>query len=549
MGRVIAVANQKGGVGKTTTAINLSACLAEKGQKVLAIDMDPQGNMTSGLGIDKDEVEKNIYDLMIGQAGVDEVLQKEAIENLDVIPTSIDLSAAEIELIGVDDKEFIIRNAVQPIKDDYDYIIIDCPPSLSMLTINAMTTADSVLVPIQCEYYALEGLSQLIHTVELVKERLNPVLEIEGVVFTMYDARTNLSLQVVENVKENLQQNIYKTIIPRNIRLAEAPSYGMPINLYDPKSTGASAYQRRMPIKKKGLGKGLDSLIPDNKSMKSVTSEKTVESKEDAAAKSGVQVMKINEVEPNRDQPRKNFDEDALLELSDSIKQFGVLQPLLVRKRKDYYEIIAGERRWRAAKLAGVKEVPVIEKEYTDQEILEIGLIENIQRENLNPIEEAIAYKRLLEEFNLKQDEVAERVSKSRTAVTNSMRLLKLSDKVQQMIIDDMISTGHARALLAIDDPELQYTLANKIFDEKLSVRETEKLVKEIKNPKKPKEKKPVANSFIYQDLEEKMKSVFGTKVSIASKGKGKGKIEIEYYSDDELEHLFDMMMSIKRGE
>lgn len=304
-----------------------------------------------------------------------------------------------------------------------------------------------------------------------------------------------------------------------------------------------------MPIKKKGLGKGLDSLIPDNKSMKSVTSEKTVESKEDAAAKSGVQVMKINEVEPNRDQPRKNFDEDALLELSDSIKQFGVLQPLLVRKRKNYYEIIAGERRWRAAKLAGVKEVPVIEKEYTDQEILEIGLIENIQRENLNPIEEAIAYKRLLEEFNLKQDEVAERVSKSRTAVTNSMRLLKLSDKVQQMIIDDMISTGHARALLAIDDPELQYTLANKIFDEKLSVRETEKLVKEIKNPKKPKEKKPVANSFIYQDLEEKMKSVFGTKVSIASKGKGKGKIEIEYYSDDELEHLFDMMMSIKRGE
>lgn len=304
-----------------------------------------------------------------------------------------------------------------------------------------------------------------------------------------------------------------------------------------------------MPIKKKGLGKGLDSLIPDNKSMKSVTSEKTVESKEDATAKSGVQVMKINEVEPNRDQPRKNFDEDALLELSDSIKQFGVLQPLLVRKRKDYYEIIAGERRWRAAKLAGVKEVPVIEKEYTDQEILEIGLIENIQRENLNPIEEAIAYKRLLEEFKLKQDEVAERVSKSRTAVTNSMRLLKLSDKVQQMIIDDMISTGHARALLAIDDPELQYTLANKIFDEKLSVRETEKLVKEIKNPKKPKEKKPVANSFIYQDLEEKMKSVFGTKVSIASKGKGKGKIEIEYYSDDELEHLFDMMMSIKRGE
>ena len=243
MGRVIAVANQKGGVGKTTTAINLSACLAEKGQKVLAIDMDPQGNMTSGLGIDKDEVEKNIYDLMIGQVGVEEVLQKEAIENLDIIPTSIDLSAAEIELIGVDDKEFIIRNAIAPIKDNYDYIIIDCPPSLSMLTINAMTTADSVLVPIQCEYYALEGLSQLIHTVELVKERLNPILEIEGVVFTMYDARTNLSLQVVENVKENLQQNIYKTIIPRNIRLAEAPSYGKPVIYYDTRCKGTEAYK------------------------------------------------------------------------------------------------------------------------------------------------------------------------------------------------------------------------------------------------------------------------------------------------------------------
>ena len=296
------------------------------------------------------------------------------------------------------------------------------------------------------------------------------------------------------------------------------------------------------------MGKGLDSLIPDNKSMKSVTSEKTVESKEDAAAKSGVQVMKINEVEPNRDQPRKNFDEDALLELSDSIKQFGVLQPLLVRKRKDYYEIIAGERRWRAAKLAGVKEVPVIEKEYTDQEILEIGLIENIQRENLNPIEEAIAYKRLLEEFKLKQDEVAERVSKSRTAVTNSMRLLKLSDKVQQMIIDDMISTGHARALLAIEDEEQQYMLANKIFDEKLSVRETEKLVKALKNPKKEEKKPEVENQFVYTNLEEQMKSLIGTKVSVHAKANGKGKIEIEYYSPDDLERIYELLMTIQHN-
>ena len=242
MGRIIAVANQKGGVGKTTTAINLSSCLASMGKKVLAIDMDPQGNMTSGLGIDKNEMEYTVYELILGQAGIEKVIYKDILENLDVLPTNINLSASEIELIGVEEKEFIIRKEVDKIKDNYDFIIIDCPPSLSMLTINAMTTADSVLVPIQCEYYALEGLSQLIHTIDLVKERLNPQLKIEGVVFTMYDARTNLSLQVVENVKDNLQQTIYKTIIPRNIRLAEAPSHGLPINLYDPKSAGAESY-------------------------------------------------------------------------------------------------------------------------------------------------------------------------------------------------------------------------------------------------------------------------------------------------------------------
>lgn len=243
MGRIIAIANQKGGVGKTTTAINLSACLVERGKKVLTIDMDPQGNTTSGLGIEKDNLENTIYELMLGECTIRESILQTEIEHLFLMPSNVNLAGAEIELVGINEKEYILKNEIDYVKDDYDFIIIDCPPSLNMLTINAMTTANTVLVPIQCEYYALEGLSQLVHTINLVQERLNPDLEMEGVVFTMYDARTNLSLQVVDNVKKNLSTNIYKTIIPRNIRLAEAPSYGMPINLYDAKSAGAESYR------------------------------------------------------------------------------------------------------------------------------------------------------------------------------------------------------------------------------------------------------------------------------------------------------------------
>lgn len=243
MGRAIAVANQKGGVGKTTTAINLAACLAEAGQHVLIIDMDPQGNTTSGFGFDKNDLENTVYELLVGDAELEECIIKDAIEHMDMLPSNVNLSGAEIELIGIDRKEYILRDKIQEVRDDYDFIIIDCPPSLSMLTINSMTTADTILVPIQCEYYALEGLSQLIHTINLVRQRLNPNLEIEGVVFTMYDARTNLSLQVVENVKANLKQTIYKTIIPRNVRLAEAPSHGKPIIAYDKRSSGAEAYR------------------------------------------------------------------------------------------------------------------------------------------------------------------------------------------------------------------------------------------------------------------------------------------------------------------
>ncbi|MEY8517698.1 AAA family ATPase [Lachnospiraceae bacterium 29-84] len=243
MGRIIAIANQKGGVGKTTTAINLSACLAEKGKKVLTIDLDPQGNTTSGLGLDKDNLDNTVYQLMLSECSIRESIVKTEFENHFLLPSDMNLSGAEIELINHPQREYILKNEVDYIREDYDFVIIDCPPSLNMLTINAMTTADTILVPIQCEYYALEGLSQLIYTINLVQERLNPELKMEGVVFTMYDARTNLSLQVVENVKNNLTTSIYKTIIPRNIRLAEAPSYGLPINKYDSKSSGAECYR------------------------------------------------------------------------------------------------------------------------------------------------------------------------------------------------------------------------------------------------------------------------------------------------------------------
>lgn len=296
----------------------------------------------------------------------------------------------------------------------------------------------------------------------------------------------------------------------------------------------------------RGLGKGLDSLIPNAVGEAKVKKET---SGTKAAEEKGGQetIVKISMVEPNRKQPRKNFDEDALQELSDSIKQFGLIQPILVQDRKDHYEIIAGERRWRAAKMAGLKEIPVIIRDYSEREIMEISLIENIQREDLNPIEEAQAYKRLLEEFHLKQDEVAERVSKSRAAVTNSMRLLKLSDEVQQMLIDDMISTGHARTLLAIEDPEEQYTVAQKIFDEKLSVRDVEKLVKNLHKPEKT-VKKAVDNKTmeaIYLDIEEKLKARLSTKVTVTSKGDGAGKIEIEFYNHEDLDRLIDMMGNV----
>ena len=309
-----------------------------------------------------------------------------------------------------------------------------------------------------------------------------------------------------------------------------------------------------MAAKKSGLGRGLDALFPEKtvqskhqeiKKLNNITESQV--SREKEGKNNGVMMVKISKVEPNREQPRKKFDEDSLLELSESIKQYGVLQPLLVSDKKDYYEIIAGERRWRAAKLAGIKEMPMMIREFSNQETVEISLIENIQREDLNPVEEAMAYKRLIDEFHLKQDEIAERVSKSRTAVTNSLRLLKLDPRVQNMVIEEMITAGHARAILGISDPDTQEMVASKVFDHKLSVRETEELVRKILNPSKKKEKvSNTAEDAVYESLEEKMKGITGTRVFIRRKKNNKGKIEIEYYSRDDLERIIDLFESIR---
>lgn len=301
-----------------------------------------------------------------------------------------------------------------------------------------------------------------------------------------------------------------------------------------------------MAVKRKGLGRGIDNMIPLGKIEE--PKEKVVETIVEKVIEKKVETMiRVADIEPNKGQPRKNFNEDSLQELADSIKLHGVIQPLILQKKEGYYEIIAGERRWRAAKLAGLKEVPAIIKEYSDKEVMEIALIENIQREDLNPIEEAQAYKRLLKEFNLKQDEVAERVSKSRVAITNSMRLLKLSEEVQQMVVDEKLSSGHARALIAIEDEKLQIATAEKIFDEKLSVRETEKLVKDVLSPKVPKEKEVFKDEFVYEEIKEKISSVFGTQVKINRKTKDKGKIEISYFSNEELDRIISLINKIKR--
>lgn len=549
MGTIISVFNQKGGVGKTTTNVNLSACLASLGKKILVIDIDPQGNTTSGFGVNKTNISFSIYDALINGVNIKEIIQGTNVEKLDIVPSNTELAGAEIELTDVKNRELTLKNSLEPVKDDYDFIFVDCPPSLGLLTINALVSSDSVIIPIQCEYYALEGVSQLMNTIKLVKSSLNPNLEIQGVVLSMFDGRTNLSIQVVDEVKKFFRGKVYTTIIPRNVRLAEAPSYGLPIIDYDAKSKGAEAYMELanefleyieewlfVSVKKRGLGKGLSALIPD---------EPLIDIAETESNDERIHFIDISLIEPNREQPRKDFDEDTLGELVKSVQRHGVIQPIIVRRRKDGYEIVAGERRWRAARKAGLNEIPALIKELNLAEVTQIALIENIQRENLNAIEEAMAYKNLSERYKLTQEEISQAVGKSRSYISNIMRLLNLEDEIIELIVEGSISSGHGRTLLSVEDRDARLHLSQAIIKNNLSVRETEKLVKKFldENGKKTSDNKSKqkAKDPIILEIEESLRKVFGTKVLI-SKGRKKGKIEIEYYNEDDLERILELL-------
>ncbi len=545
MAKTIAIVNQKGGVGKTTTCVNLAAALTEAGQRILLCDFDPQANSTSGMGVDK-TVSKGIYDALIGEVPVEDALVHTKYG--DVLPSNKALAGAGIELIGMERREFLLRDALDKVKDRYDFLFIDCPPSLELLTLNALCAADAILVPVQGEYYALEGLSDLMNTVRIVRRSLNPRLELDGVLLTMFDGRTNLALQVAEEVKHYFPGKVYATVIPRNVRLSEAPSHGKPITAYDRTSRGAEAYtafaaeflkskapdslERSVPMASKkpsGLGRGLGALLGDDV----LKAEST-----------GSLYLPISQVESCSSQPRKHFDEASLAELADSIREHGIIQPLTVRKlASGYYQIIAGERRWRAARLAGLQEVPVIVMEADDRKAAELAMIENLQREDLNPIEEAAGFQSLMETYHMTQEEAASRVGKSRSAVANALRLLSLTPPVAKLVEEGKLSAGHARALLPLS-PALQENAAGAVISGGLSVRQTEALAKRL-SLEKP-EKAPAPKGIDYAaEAQKELSSKLGRGVRIVT-GRKKGRIELEYYGIDDLNDLLEALAMLR---
>ena len=505
--RIIAIINQKGGVGKSTTAVNLAAALGEQGRKTLIVDFDPQGNSTSGFGIEKEDLDHCIYDALLNDVPAESLVLDTNCKKVFVIPATIQLAGAEIELVSAIARETRLKDLLEPIQDEFDFIFIDCPPSLGLLTINALTAADSVLIPIQCEYYALEGVTKLLESMKMVKSRLNKGLDTYGVLMTMYDSRTSLSNQVVEEVQSYFGDKAFKTLIPRTGKISE--------------------------------GRGLNALVSE-------AEYETGSSAVSASNAASETKLPIEDIVPNPNQPRIHFNETELRELSESIQEHGVLQPLLVRKHGNGYEIIADERRYQASKLAGLEELPVIIKDVDDEEMLALALIENLQRSDLNPVEEAKGYRQLIDASGMTQEALSKAVSKSRSAITNSLRLLDLPEIVQQMIFEGKLTAGHARAILAVPYEDARIRLAEKVVAEGLSVRATENLAPLFSAGETPKTPRP-ATPQSFKKAARVLRQVFNTNVRVKS-SRGKNKIEIEFKDEEELSRILGEMIQFDQG-